>query len=60
MLINPDTIRTALTDAPAWALIGLTMPSDRLRADAERELATHLYERLCTSSAAETQLPLPL
>ena len=61
MLINPDVIATAIHDAPAWALIGLTAPRDTMREDAARELATHLYDRLYTTiDVSEGQLTLPL
>ena len=61
MLISPDTIATAIHDAPTWALIGLTAPRDTMREDAARELASHLYDRLCTTlDVVEGQLTLPL
>jgi hypothetical protein len=61
MQINPDTIATAITDAPAWALVGLTAPRDTLREDAAREVAQHLYAALYRPHDVETgQLPLPL
>jgi hypothetical protein len=61
MLINPETIANAITDAPGWALVGLTVPSESLREDAARELAAHLYRRLYAApNAAVGQLRLPL
>lgn len=61
MPINPDTIANAIADAPGWALVGLTVPSERVREDAARELATHLYQRLYDAPiAAQGQLRLPL
>lgn len=61
MIITPDTIAAALDDAPAWAKLGLTVPSERLREDARREMARHVYEALYQPLRLDrNQLPLPL
>jgi hypothetical protein len=60
MMINPETIATAIHDAPGWAKVGLTAPKETLREDAARELATHLYRSLFPPIVPEGQLTLPL
>jgi hypothetical protein len=61
MMINTDTIARAITDAPAWALVGLTAPRDTLREDAAREVAQHLYAALYRPVEVNArQLHLPL
>ena len=55
-------IEAALATAPAWAKIGMTMPSEKMRARAMQELAVHIAESLekpC-EVADRNQLPLPL
>jgi hypothetical protein len=55
--LTPGLIIGAIQTAPAWALLGLTVPSERLREDALREVAEHV----CATLASERdQLPLPL
>lgn len=46
MTITPKRIAEALDVAPAWAVIALTMPGERLRNDARRELGEHIYHLL--------------
>lgn len=45
-VITPERIAALIADAPAWALIGLTVPQERLREDAQLEVATHVYSAL--------------
>lgn len=60
-MITPERISELIADAPAWAKIGLTMPSQRLREDAQRELALHVYSALYQPINTDTgQLRLPL
>lgn len=61
MHINADQIAHALSEAPAWALIGLTAPRDTLREDAARAVADHLcYVLTRPEPAPEGQLRLPI
>ena len=61
MMITPDTIAEALDGAPAWAKLGLTVPSERVREDARREMARHVYETLYRPMRTDRdQLRLPL
>jgi hypothetical protein len=61
MMITPDSIAHALATAPGWAQIGLTVAQERLREDARREVAQHLYSALYQPVSTDTaQLPLPL
>jgi hypothetical protein len=54
---TPGLIVGAIQSAPAWALLGLTVPSERLREDAARAVAEHV----CAALARERdQLALPL
>ena len=55
MTANPSTIAAAIADAPAWALIGLTMPDPQMRERGAEELARWIVERV-----DERQLGLPL
>jgi hypothetical protein len=60
-IITAERISELIANAPAWALIGLTMPQERLREDARREVAEHVYSALFQPSSVETeQLRLPL
>lgn len=59
--ITAERISELIAEAPAWAKIGLTMPNERLREDAERELAQHVYSALYQPLNIDTQqLRLPL
>lgn len=61
MLITPIAIEDAITTAPAWALIGLTVPQERLRTDARAEVAQHLFRSLAGQERPSAdQLALPL
>lgn len=61
MPLTPNTIAAALETAPAWALLALTIPSDRLREDARAEVAAHVMAALVREDAASRdQLALPL
>lgn len=39
-----DRLEAAIMTAPAWAKVGLTMPSERMRQRATRELAASILE----------------
>jgi hypothetical protein len=59
-VITAERIALLIDDAPAWALIGLTGPDERLRAAAQLEVAQHVYGGLFQPVNAEaTQMPLP-
>lgn len=59
--ITPERIAALIEDAPAWALIGLTVPQERLRADARREVAQYVYSALYRPIDGDrAQLNLPL
>lgn len=45
MPVATATIATALSDAPGWALISLTMPDDQLRDSGALELARWIAGR---------------
>jgi hypothetical protein len=60
-VITPERIADLIEQAPGWALVALTVPQERLRADARREVAEHVYSALYQPLNVETgQLPLPL
>ncbi len=59
--ITAARIGELIGDAPGWALVALTVPNERLRADARRELGEHVYAALYQPLNVETeQLRLPL
>ena len=59
-VITAERIASLIDGAPAWALIGLTAPTERLRAAAQREVAQHVYTGLFQPVSAEAmQIPLP-
>lgn len=61
MTITPQTIAQALEVAPAWALVGLTVPQDRIREDAFNEIGQHIYSALYRPAHLDRdQLALPL
>ncbi len=60
-VITAERIGQLIEDAPAWAKIALTVPQERLREDAKRELGQHIYAALFQPLNADTeQLRLPL
>jgi hypothetical protein len=60
-VITPERIAELIEQAPGCALVALTVPQERLRADARREVAEHVYSALYQPLKVETgQLPLPL
>jgi hypothetical protein len=60
-VITAERIADLIEQAPGWALVGLTVPQERLRADARREVAEHVYSALYQPLDTEAgQLPLPL
>lgn len=59
-VITAERIASLIDDAPAWALIGLAAPGDRLRAAAQLEVAQHVYSGLFQPVTADAiQIPLP-
>lgn len=44
--IDPDTIAAALLEAAAWARVGLTDPTERLRLQSAQELAQSVVDRI--------------
>ncbi|WP_353453809.1 DUF6771 family protein [Sphingomonas faeni] len=59
-VITPERIAALIADAPSWALVGLTVPQERLREDAQLEVANHVYSALYQPLNLDTgQLPLP-
>ena len=61
MAINAEQVVEALESAPAWAVLGLSVRSERLRHDARDGLARFLVERLNAHPPADPgQLTLPL
>jgi len=60
-VITAELIADLIEQAPGWALVGLTVPQERLRADARREVAEHVYSALYQPIDVEAgQLRLPL
>jgi hypothetical protein len=63
-MAHPDlsSLATALLHAPAWARIGLTAPSDRLREQAAAELAESILDSLTHPMPVNDprQMALPL
>ena len=60
-LITAERIADLIEQAPGWALVALTVPQERLRADARREVAEHVYSALYRPMDVEAgQLRLPL
>jgi hypothetical protein len=60
-LITAERIADLIEQAPGWALVALTVPQERLRADARREVAQHVYSALYQPLEVEAgQLRLPL
>jgi hypothetical protein len=60
-VITAERIGELIGSAPAWAKIALTVPNERLREDARRELGQHVYATLFQPVAGDAaQLALPL
>jgi hypothetical protein len=60
-VITAERIADLIEQAPGWALLALTVPQERLRADARREVAEHVYSALYQPLNVKTgQLALPL
>lgn len=60
-IISAERIAEIIEQAPAWALLGLTVAKEPLRGAARHELAEHLYTRLYGLPADHRdQLALPL
>ncbi len=61
MTITQDAIAAAIQTTPAWALLALTAPVERLREDGCREVAAHVYSALYQPLRTDRdQLALPL
>jgi hypothetical protein len=45
-IITAERIADLIEQAPGWALVGLTVPQERLRADALREVVERVYSAL--------------
>jgi len=60
-MITAERIADLIEQAPGWALVGLTVPEERLRADARRKVAEHVYSALYPPMDIEAgPLRLPL
>lgn len=60
-VITAERIGDLIEQAPGWALVGLTVLQERLRADARREVAEHVSNALYRPmDVEEGQLRLPL
>jgi hypothetical protein len=60
-VITAERIADLIEQAPGWALVALTVPQKRLRADARREVAEHVYNALYQPldiKAGQLRLPL--
>lgn len=59
-VITAERIVDLIEQAPVWALVGPTGPQERLRADARREVAQHVYSSFYKPLDIEAgQLRLP-
>jgi 2C-methyl-D-erythritol 2,4-cyclodiphosphate synthase len=60
--LDSHALSEAILAAPAWALIGVTMPDERMRLRAADELARAIMEQLEQEGVAEglEQLVLPI
>jgi hypothetical protein len=45
-VITAERTEGLIEEAPGWALVELTVPKERLRADARREVTRHAYSAL--------------
>jgi len=60
-VITTERIADVIEQAPGWALVALTVPQERLRANARLETAQHFYNDLCQPlNVATEQLAPPL
>ena len=60
-VITVERIADLIEQAPGWSLVALTVPQERLRADARRKVAEHVYSALYRTMDVEAgQLHLPL
>lgn len=60
-IVTAERIAQIIEQAPAWSLVGLTVPTEPLRDAARHELAEHLYASLYRLPPDDRdQLPLPL
>lgn len=60
-VITAERIADLIEQAPGWALVGLTAPQERLRADTRREVPEHVYSALYQPldvEAGQHRLPL--
>ena len=59
-VITAERIAQIIEQAPAWSLVGLTVPKEPLRDAARHELAEHLYASLYRAhvdNSAQISLP---
>jgi hypothetical protein len=54
-VITPERIGELIGDAPGWALVALTIPNERLGAEARRELGEHVFAALYQPLNVETE-----
>lgn len=60
-MIHPSIIAAAIADAPAWAIVSLTVPDEQLRHAAADELGRWIAERIDPPAISDrNQLHLPL
>jgi hypothetical protein len=58
---DPSSLAEILLLAPAWARVGLTAPSERIRGAAAAELAQQVVSAIVQNDCLDVrQLPLPL
>lgn len=61
MTVTAADIAATIEAAPAWVLIGLTMPVQRIREEAVAEMGRHVHGALYGPPMADArQLTLPL
>lgn len=58
--IPQEAIAHAITTAPAWALVSLTMPDEQMRENGAHELARWITEQAEQQLTDQNQLALPL
>ena len=58
--ILQKAIAQAITTAPAWALVSLTMPDEQLRENGAHELARWITEQVEHTPTDHRQMALPL
>jgi hypothetical protein len=60
-MLHASVIADAILNAPGWARIGITAPSERLRLEAAQELALAVrHELIHEAGSTADQMRLPL